>query len=144
MKQISFSKLKIYGFLLAILVVNNCAAKSCVEPHRSCLELQNHSNQSVKIDCNSSYRIQASANSQESTQLDLSYGDGLGAPEPMHFHCQLSLASEEPAQSFRFYNPFWGSAIVFNLISRKRLEVLITDGWSSRQMRYLVDLELTA
>ncbi|KTC88784.1 hypothetical protein OQJ18_02840 [Fluoribacter dumoffii] len=125
---------KLYTFMLLTLLVGTSFAKPCISTHRSCLKLKNQNSQSAKIECNWLSEVTSAGNSQGSTQLDLSYGDGLGAPEPRQLSCKLTIG--ETKQSFEFHNPYWGSLIEFNLISQKKLDVHVTDGWSSRETRY--------
>ncbi|WP_131794788.1 hypothetical protein [Fluoribacter gormanii] len=126
--------IKLYTFLLMGLVAGPCFAKPCISTHRSCLKLKNQHAQSAKIECNWLNEVASAGKSQGSTQLDLSYGDGLGAPEPRQVSCKLTTGQTK--QGFEFHNPYWGSLIEFNLISERQLEVHITDGWSSKETRY--------
>lgn len=125
---------KLYTFLLLGLLAGTSFAKPCMSTNRSCLKLKNQNPQSAKIECNWLNAVASVANSQGSTQLDLSYGDGLGAPEPRQLSCKLTTGQTK--QSFEFHNPYWGSLIEFHLISKNALEVYITDGWSSKETRY--------
>ncbi|WP_454783952.1 hypothetical protein [Legionella sp. WA2024007413] len=125
---------KFYTFLLLGLVTGSSLANPCISSQRSCLKLKNQHAQSAKIECNWLNEVASAGRSQGSTQLDLSYGDGLGAPEPRQVSCKLTIGQTK--QSFEFHNPYWGSLIEFSLISERQLEVHITDGWSTRETRY--------
>ncbi|KTD11772.1 hypothetical protein Lgra_1230 [Legionella gratiana] len=125
--------LKFYTFISLSLIAGISFAKPCIH-HRSCLTLENKHSQFASITCNWLNAVTADGNSQGSTQLDLGYGDGLGAPEPRGLYCSLITAQTQ--HDFNFYNPYWGSRIEFNLISEKQLDVRVIDGWSSRDTKY--------
>ncbi|KTD20982.1 Uncharacterised protein [Legionella lansingensis] len=127
---------RFYIFLGVALMTGVSFAKPCTITHRSCLKLKNQHSQLVRINCNGLNELFSAGHSEGSTQLDLGYGDGLGAPEPRSINCKLDYSGERPKQNFSFYNPYWGSVIEFNLISEKKLEVHITDGWSSKATHY--------
>ncbi|STY29587.1 Uncharacterised protein [Legionella wadsworthii] len=126
--------IKFYTMLLMVLFAVTSFANPCISTKRSCLKLKNLHNQTAKIECNWLNEVISAPHSQGSTQLDLSYGDGLGAPEPRQLSCKLAIGSTK--QVFLFQNPYWGSLIEFNLLSGQQLEVHITDGWSSRDTQY--------
>ncbi|KTD41005.1 hypothetical protein [Legionella parisiensis] len=126
--------IKFYTFLLMGLIAGASFAKPCTSIHRSCLKLKNQHPLSAKIECNWLNEVTSSGHSQGSTQLDLGYGDGLGAPEPRQVSCKLTTGQTK--QVFEFHNPYWGSLIEFKLVSEKQLEIHIMDGWSSRETRY--------
>ncbi|HAT1597064.1 TPA: hypothetical protein I8Y58_002302 [Legionella pneumophila] len=120
--------------LLFLCLINTFGfAKPCTF-HRSCLELNNNTSMIAQINCNWLEGVSASGNSRGSTQLNLAYGDGLGAPEPRQVNCILSKGGSN--YNFNFYNPYWGARIEFNLKSEKSLEVLVADGWSSQKIPY--------
>lgn len=125
--------LKFYTLIGLSLITGLSLAKPCTY-HKSCLLLKNQHSQNATIQCNWLNTVTSAANSQGSTQLDLGYGDGLGAPEPRSIYC--TLRTEQTVRDFNFYNPYWGSFIEFNLISAKELNVRVIDGWSSKEIYY--------
>lgn len=126
--------LKFCFFIGLGLIAGVSFAKPCTITHRSCLILKNHYSQFAKIKCNWLSEVTSKGNSQGSSQLDLAYGDGLGAPEPRELFCTLNMG--QITRIFNFYNPYWGSFIEFDLFSEQQLGVHITDGWSSKESRY--------
>jgi len=125
---------KSYAFLCLSLIASISFANPCNIKHRSCLKLKNQHDQSATVACNWLNPVSASSHSQGSTQLDLGYGDGLGAPEPRTLSCSISTGGL--VQTFELNNPYWGSVIEFNLLSEKQLVVRVIDGWSSKEKQY--------
>ncbi|KTC83231.1 hypothetical protein [Legionella cincinnatiensis] len=125
--------LKFYTFISLSLIASMGFAKPCSH-YRSCLILKNQHPQFAMIKCNGLSAVTSEGNTEGSTQLDLSYGDGLGAPEPRALYCSFITAQTQ--HDFNFYNPYWGSRIEFNLISEKQLDVRVIDGWGSRDTKY--------
>ncbi|WP_240920654.1 hypothetical protein [Legionella longbeachae] len=125
--------LKFYTFISLILITSIGFAKPCSH-YRSCLILKNQHSQFAMITCNGLGAVTSGGNTEGSTQLDLGYGDGLGAPEPRVLYCSIKTAQIQ--HDFNFYNPYWGSRIQFNLISDKQLDVRVIDGWGSRDTKY--------
>jgi hypothetical protein len=125
---------KCYVFLFIELLTGTSVASPCLYIHKSCLELNNHSSLSAKIECNLLSEVISHGKSHSSTQLDLGYNDGMGSPEPRQLYCHLSLGQFK--QDFNFYNPYWGPLIAFDLISEQQLEIRITDGWGAQETNY--------
>lgn len=123
--------------LLSILIcclLSTCVfAKEC-KIYRSCLELKNHVAQPASIVCDGLDVVFASGNAQGTTQLNLGWGDGMGAPEPRIVNC--SLMSENIHYDFSIYNPYWGPHIEFNLIANNSLVVTVISGWDPQQVQY--------
>ncbi|KTD18938.1 hypothetical protein [Legionella jordanis] len=125
--------------LTALFAGSAFSAQPCLYIHGSCLKLNNHLEQTVKIECNSCYSVDAQANAEGSTQLDLGFGDGLGSPDPRQLYCSIKLDQGTDIKTFNFYNPYWGPIIEFDLHSAKQLDIKIADGWSSRKTDYHFD-----
>lgn len=125
--------LKFPAFISLSLIASISFAKPCSH-YRSCLILKNQHSQFAMITCNWLNPVSSEGNAQGATQLDLGYGDGLGAPEPRTLSCSFMTAQTQ--HDFNFYNPYWGSRIEFNLITEKQLDVRVIDGWSSRDTKY--------
>ncbi|ASQ47322.1 hypothetical protein [Legionella clemsonensis] len=118
-------------FFVMVFIASMSLAKSCTID-RSCLKLYNQYPQIASIKCNGLSNVSATTHTLASVQLDLAYGDGLGAPEPRTIYCKLDYAAEQPTREFNFYNPYWGSVLEFTLIAEKKLEVRVINGWGSR------------
>ncbi|STX27884.1 Uncharacterised protein [Legionella beliardensis] len=128
--------LKFSSFLCLSLIASTAfSAKPCWYRH-SCLKLNNQYEQAIRIDCNGLEQIEALGGAQSSIQLDLGYGDGLGAPDPRQIYCKLTYINGKSNNVFNFNNPYWGSVIDFHLVAEKRLEIQVSDGWSSAKTHY--------
>lgn len=125
--------LKIYSGIILSFIVSLSFATPCTL-YRSCFVLKNQHTQSAQVKCNGLNEVRAEGYSQGSSQLDLNYGDGLGAPEPRQLKCILKTGTA--LSHFNFYNPYWGSLIEFHLISVNQLAVRVKDGWSSEEKHY--------
>lgn len=117
--------------LIISLVTSASFGNQCKNTKRSCLTSSNQTSQTIKILCPLLEELTVEGKSQASVQLDLSYGDGLGEPQPGAVNCNLFIGTTE--HSINFNNPFWGTVLHFNLISEKQLIVTIRDGWSSNE-----------
>ncbi|MBL7479706.1 hypothetical protein [Legionella bononiensis] len=126
--------LKFYVFLSLGLCATMSVADPCYRIHRSCLILKNQYEQPANISCNWLEGVSAPGGSEGSTQLDLSYGDGMGSPEPRRLYC--SIRAGNLIRDFNFDNYYWGPLIEFKLLSEKQLDVTIKDVWGSQQTNY--------
>jgi hypothetical protein len=117
---------KFFSFVLMSLITCLAFAKPCSYTVQSCLKLKNDSNALATIQCNGLEQISAPNKSQSSVQLNLAFGDGLGEPEPRSMYCQITVG--DATNPFNFYNPYWGSVIIFHLKTENSLSVTVTEG----------------
>lgn len=132
-------------FLALFLNCSFAGASPCMENRFSCLKFSNDTLDNATIICNDLYQVFASSLSFGSTQLDTSWGDGLGAPEPSWQYCRIKLSNpQNPDLNPRYYffhfrNPYWGPIITFNLSVNKTIDINVTDRYGNAT-QYTIDV----